>query len=113
MERDQLVELLNGPGGAGIACRQALLDGATFLVWKGCAAADRMVPAYERRQRHAVAEGVATLGLPEALVALRAMGTEQLRLGQVTLLDNTYSFMLFLAADLSVVVACLGIESDR
>ena len=112
MEREQLVELLDGPGDAGSACRHALLGGAAFLVWKGPAAADRMVPAYERRRRRAVAEGVATLGFPEALVALRAMGTQQLRLGQVALLDN-YRFMLFLAADLSAVVACLGMESDR
>ena len=113
MERDQLVELLDGPGDAGSACRHALLDGAAFLVWEGSAAADRMIPAYERRQRRAAAEGMATLGFSEALVALRAMGTQQLRLGQVALLDNTYRFMLFLAADLSAVVACLGIESDR
>jgi hypothetical protein len=106
------VELLDGPGDAGNACRHALLDGAAFLVWKGSAAADGMVPAYERRRR-AAAEGVATLGFPEALVALRAMGTQQLRLGQVALLDNTYRFMLFLAADLSAVLACFGIESKR
>jgi hypothetical protein len=113
MERDQLVELLDGPGDAGSACRHALIDGAAFLVWQGSAAADRMVPAYERRLRRAAAEGMATIGFQEALVALRAVGRQQLRLGQVALLDNTYRFMLFLAADLSAVVACLGIESDR
>jgi len=113
MERNQLAELLDGPGYADCACRHALLHGAAFLVWKGSAAADRMVPAYERRRRRAAAEGMATLGFPEALLVLRALGTQQVRLGQVTLLDNTYRFMLFLAADLSAVVACLGIESDR
>jgi hypothetical protein len=40
------------------------------------------------------------------------MGRHELRLGQVTLLDHTYRFTLFLAADLHAVVACLGIESD-
>jgi hypothetical protein len=113
VERNQLAELLDGPGLAGSACRHALLNGAAFLIWDGSAAADRMIPAYERRQRRAAAEGKATLGFPEALVALTAMGKEQLRLGQVTLLDHTYRFTLFLAADLHAVVACLGIESDR
>ena len=113
MERNQLAELLDGPGLAGSACRHALLNGAAFLIWEGSAAADRMVPAYERRQRRAAANGTATLGFPEALDALTAMGRQQLRLGQVTLLDHTYRFMLFLAGDLHAVVACLGIQSDR
>jgi hypothetical protein len=113
VERNQLAELLDGPGLAGSACRHALLNGAAFVIWDGSAAADSMIPAYERRQRRAAADGKATLGFAEGLVALTAMGRQQLRLGQVTLLDQTYRFMLFLAADLQTVVACLGIESDR
>ena len=112
MERSQLAELLDGPGYASSACRHALLEGAAFLIWQGSAAADRMVPAYERRQRRAAADGTATLGFPEALNALRAKGTQQVRLGQVTLPDHTYRFMLFLDADLDEVVACLGVEGE-
>lgn len=113
MERNQLAELLDGPDYAFNACRHALLGGATFLVWEGSTAADRMVPAFERRQQRAAADGTATLGFPEGLAALRAMGTQPLRLGQVTLLDHTYRFMLFLDADLDTVVACIGVEGEQ
>jgi hypothetical protein len=113
VERNQLAELLDGPDYASSACRHALLDGAAFLLWQGSAAADRMVPAYERRQRRAVADGTATLGFPEGLDALRAVGNQQLRLGQVTLLDHTYRFMLFFDAKLDAVVACIGVEGDQ
>jgi hypothetical protein len=113
VERNQLAELLEGPGYASSACRHALLDGARFLLWDGLMPADRMVPAYERKEALAAAEGTATLGFPEALVALRAAGSQKLRLGQVTLADPPYKFMVFLSDDPDTVVACLGVEGEQ
>jgi hypothetical protein len=113
VERNQLAELLDGPGYASSACRHALLDGARFLVWEGATPADRMVPAYERREALAAASGTATLGFPDALVALRAAGNQLLRLGQVTLANPPYRFMVFLSGDPDAVVACLGVQGEQ
>jgi hypothetical protein len=47
------------------------------------------------------------------LVALRAAGNKQLRLGQVTLANPPYKFMVFLSDDSDAVVACLGVEGGQ
>jgi hypothetical protein len=110
VNRDHLAQLLDGPGYASSACRHALLDGADFIVWDGCTPASGMLPAYERREAHTVASGIPTLGFPEALASLRSLGTQQVQLGQVTVANPPYVFMLFFAADSSTVVACLGVD---
>jgi hypothetical protein len=110
VNRDHLAELLDGPGYATSACRHALLDGADFIVWDGRTPASGMLPAYERREAHTIARGIPTLGFPEALASLRGLGTEPVQLGQVTVTDPPYLFMLFLTADASSVVACLGVD---
>jgi hypothetical protein len=69
-----------------------------------------MVPAYERREAIAAAAGTPTLGFPEALTTLRALGNKELRLGQVTRTDPPYLFTVFLTADSDAVVACLGVD---
>jgi hypothetical protein len=112
MERDQLAQLLDESDYASTACRHALLEGAAFIVWDGCTPADRMVPAYERREARAVAEGVATLGFSGALAALRGVGSQLVRLAQVTIAHPPYVFMIFLAGSPSAVVACLGIDQN-
>ena len=110
MDRQNLAALLEGPGYAEIACRQALLDGARFVVWDGSGRADLMVEAYERKQASALAAGTSTLGFAEALAALRSAGAQRLRLGNITLAVPPYRFTVFLAMDPEAVVACLGIE---
>ena len=109
MKREDLAQLLDGASYAGAACRHALQDGAEFILWHGTAPADRMVPAYERRAARALADGVPTLGFTEALDGLRRAGRQDLLLGQVTLVDPPYLFMVFLAADAAALVACVGI----
>ena len=113
MERVRLAELLDSPGYASSACRYALLDGARFFVWENSGPADRMIPACERRAALAAAAGRSTLGFPEALAALKAAGSQRLRLGTVTLAQPPYRFTVFLADDPEVVVACLGIEGGN
>jgi hypothetical protein len=113
VERDHLAQLLDTSGYASKACRHALLEGAEFIFWDGSVPASRMLPAYERRQSHTLAEGIPTLGFAEAVDGLRSMGTEPVRLGQVTVVDPPYLFMVFLTADSSTIVGCLGIGQQR
>ena len=113
MKRDQLAQLLDGSAYASSACRHALLEGADYILWDGSVPASRMLPAYERREAHTVAEGIPTLGFPEALASLRGIGSQQVQLGQVTVADPPYLFMLFLAADSSTVIACLGVDQEH
>lgn len=68
-----------------------------------------MVPAYERRQAQTIASGAATLGLDQALTTLREAGVTGVRLGQVTVSDPPYVFMVFLAGDPASVIACFGV----
>jgi hypothetical protein len=113
VERNELAQLLDTSGYASGACRHALLDGAGFIVWDGAVPASRILPAYERRAVRTVAEGVPTLGFAEAVATLRRMGAAPVRLGQVTVADPPYVFMLFFDDDASTVVACLGIDQQH
>ena len=112
MERDHLAHLLDRTDHASTACRTALLSGADFVLWDGSTPASRMVPAYERRQAQTTASGAATLGLDEALATLREAGVTGIRLGQVTLSDPPYVFMVFLAGDPASVIACFGVGAS-
>jgi hypothetical protein len=110
VERNELAQLLDISGYASGACRHALLGGAGFTVWDDAVPASRIVPAYERRAVRTVAEGTPTLGFADAVAALRRIGTQPVRLGQVTVTEPPYVFMVFLSGDASTVVACLGID---
>jgi hypothetical protein len=110
VERKQLAQLLDTAAYAPSACRHALLDGAGFIMWEGLVPASRILPAYERREIHTVANGIQTLGFAEALADLRSLGARTVQIGQVTVADPPYVFMVFLTEDASAVVACLGIE---
>jgi hypothetical protein len=110
MRRDELAQLLDGGGNASQACRTALIEGADLMLWDELAPAERMVPAYERRHAHAVAAGAETMGVSEALTALRQAGSEPVRWGRVTPADRPYVFMVFLAGEPASVIACFGAE---
>jgi hypothetical protein len=112
VERDELAHLLDMSSDASGACRHALLSGAGFIVWDGSVPASKILPAYERRAVRAIADGVATLGFAEAVADLRRMGTDPVRLGQVTVTDPPYVYMLFFNDETSTVVACLGIDQQ-
>jgi hypothetical protein len=108
MERDNLTTLLSDSGEASTACRDALLDGADLIMWNGWAPADRILPAYERREARTIAGGVSTLGFPEALDGLRRAGVRPVQVGQVTATTPPYVFMFFLTEE-PALVACVGI----
>ena len=113
MERTELAQLFDTSDTASGACRHALLGGADYIVWEDPVPADRILPAYERRALRTVAAGVPTVGFAEAMASLRRIGTQPVRLGQVTGTDPPFLYMLFLTDDASTVVACLGIDQEK
>jgi hypothetical protein len=109
MDQKTLTRLLNHSNEAGEACRDALLDGADLILWRGAAPADRMLAAYRRRHARTIADAVESIGFTEALDDLRRAGTRQLHLGQVTAIDPNYVYMIFMTNEPETLVACLGI----
>jgi hypothetical protein len=109
MDQDHLTSLLSHSNDAGSACRDALLDGAELILWHGSAPADRMLAAYRRRHARTVADAVESIGFPEALENLGRAGTRELNLGQVTVADPAYVYMVFMSEDPPALVACVGI----
>jgi hypothetical protein len=112
MNQERITQLLNHSNEAGSACRDALLDGAELILWRGSAPADRMLAAYRRRYARAVADAVESIGFTEALDDLRRAGTRELNLGQVTVADPAYVYMIFTTEDPPTLVACVGIARD-
>jgi hypothetical protein len=113
MDQERLAQLLDHGNEAGLACRDALLDGAELILWRGSAPADRMLAAYRRRHARTVADAVDSIGFTEALDDLRDAGTRELDLGQVTVADPAYVYMIFMTADPPTLVACLGIARSK
>jgi hypothetical protein len=112
MDRQRLTQLLNHTNEAGSACRDALLDGAELMLWRGSAPADRMLAAYRRRHAQTIADAIESIGFTEALDHLSLAGTRELSLGQVTRTDPEYVYMFFTTADPPTLVACLGIARE-
>lgn len=112
MTRDELLSALVDDVPAHRACRQALLQGAEFVVWDDGIRASHLESIYRRRERHTRKTGQPTIGLREAVERLRDCGTELLRLGNVTVKDPPYAFMLFLALDQPRVIGCTGVKHD-
>ncbi len=109
MDQEHLIQLLNHSNEAGSTCRDALLDGAELILWRGSAPADRMLAAYRRRHARTVADAVGSIGFTEALDDLSRAGTRELSLGQVTATDPAYVYMIFMTAEPATLVACVGI----
>ncbi|WCN80909.1 hypothetical protein [Micromonospora sp. LH3U1] len=110
--RNELLDALVDDVPAHRACRQALLQGAEFVVWDDGIPASRLEPIYRRRDRHAQRTGQRTIGLREAVEQLRECGNELVRLGKVTVQDPPCAFILFLAFDRPHVIGCTGVERD-
>jgi hypothetical protein len=109
MNQDRVSQLLDGGSDAARACRSALRDGAELILWHGSAPADRMLAAYRRRHARATADAIDSVGFVEALADLERAGTRELQLGQVTVDQPAYVYMLFLTNEPATLVTCLGI----
>jgi len=110
MDRDRLVGLLDGEGEAFVACRSAVVAGASFWISPTAQPAAPLAGIYGVREAHTRRIGLETLGFAAAVEALRARGQDLVRLGAVDLDDPPYHFQVFLDEPLAAVVACLGVD---
>ncbi|MFD7989841.1 hypothetical protein ACFV4M_41615 [Kitasatospora indigofera] len=106
MTRDDLSEMLSEQTPACGPAREALLSGGTFEVWDGLVPANRAFHTYRTRLRLTQKRGVATLGLTETVEILEQAGDQALRIGMIKTEDRAWTFMLFLDAAATTVLAC-------
>ncbi|GAA2773610.1 hypothetical protein [Kitasatospora cinereorecta] len=106
MTRDDLAEMLAHQTPACGPARDALLSGGTFDVWDGLVPTAMLFHGYRARLRHTRRRGVATLGLSETVAVLEQSEDEALRIGMIRSADRTWTFMLFLDAAATTVLAC-------
>ena len=111
MEREVLLRLLDEePGEAFVACKDAIRAGADYVVWDDTVPADQLARSYSRRAQHMAKIGTPMLGGAEAIAHLQVAGVRPLRIGEAKVEDPPTHFQLFLTADATRVVACLGID---
>ena len=111
MERDELLRLLDEmPGEAFTACGAAIRAGAEYFVWEDAVPADQLARSYSRRVQHLARIGNQMLGSDDAIARLLISGDRPLRICEATVEDPPTHFQLFLSADATRVVACLGID---
>jgi hypothetical protein len=94
------------------AAREAVLTGGTSRIAGGVVPAEVLAGTYAVRLEHTRAANIETIGLPETVAALRERGTQPVRLGSIDSPDGSWHFVVFLAADDSLV-ACTGVRKIR
>ncbi|TQS13332.1 hypothetical protein [Microbispora hainanensis] len=113
MDRRALADLLSDAGEAGAACRRALVSGADYEVWPAPVSTRELVGIYRRRERLSRRRGVSSIGFADAVVRLDTCGREFVLVGYVKGVTPAYHFQVFLSADASRVIACLGISQEH
>lgn len=113
MERAQLISLLVDQTASFAACREALQRGASFTSSDGLLPARHYAGIYKRRERHTREAGIPTMGFAEAVKTLDALENEPLQIAGVRQTDPPYYFQLFLTADRSAMVACIGVGQQH
>ncbi|HZL73949.1 MAG TPA: hypothetical protein VFB83_01120 [Propionibacteriaceae bacterium] len=113
MNRERLAAILvPQEGEAFTACRRAVLAGARFWVAEDPQPASTLLRTYARRDKHTRQRGIETIGFTDAVTKLGALGEELVRLAAVNSDHPPYHFMLFLNADATTVLACLGVDQS-
>jgi hypothetical protein len=107
--RDELAEMLGEQTTACGPARDALITGGTFVVWDGLAAADRLAHTYRTRLRITQKRGQPTLSLATTVDILSHAAEKPLRIGRIDAADTSWTFMLFLNATATAVLACTGV----
>src|SRR4051794_2957232 len=111
MEREVLLRLLDEvPEEAFVACKDAIRAGADYVVWDDTVPADQLARTYSLRTRHMAKIGTPMLGSEDTIARLQIAGARPLRIGEAKVEDPPTHFQLFLSADATRVVACLGID---
>ncbi|MEV7189641.1 hypothetical protein [Kitasatospora sp. NPDC093102] len=113
MTSDDLAAMLAEQTPACGPARDALLTGGTFVVWDGLVPANQLFHTYRTRLRLTQKRGQPTLALAETVEILKGTGDELLRIGRIDTADRTWTFMLFLNATATTVLACTGVCATR
>ncbi|MEW9530067.1 hypothetical protein [Microbispora sp. NPDC049125] len=113
MDRSALADLLSDAGEAGAACRRALVSGGDYEVWPAPVSTRSLVRVYRRRERLSRRRGISSVGFADAVVRLDTCDLEVVLIGYVESVSPAYHFQIFLSADASRVIACLGISQEH
>ncbi|MGW6491628.1 hypothetical protein [Streptomyces sp. NPDC055056] len=109
MTRDWLTGMLGEQTTACGPARDALLAGGTFTVWDGLLPAERLAHIYQTRLRIAEKRTQPTMALSATVRHLLQAAEEPLRIGRIDAPDMSWTFIIFLNASASAVLACTGI----
>jgi hypothetical protein len=104
--------LAAGRGEAYQPCLQQVRRGVAFTIYDGILPASHYERIYRLRERHTHRIGQPSVGFRETVERLRELGDQPVRLGAVTVAHPLYHYQLFLSADLSTVVGCLGVDQQ-
>ncbi|MFF9690593.1 hypothetical protein [Streptomyces sp. NPDC014623] len=89
------------------------MTGGTFVVWDGLVPAARLAHTYRTRSRITQKRGRPTLALGATVDLLFQAGEEPLRVGRIDAPDMSWTFMLFLNATATAVLACTGVTRSE
>nr|WP_202513369.1 hypothetical protein [Streptomyces sp. SID8373] len=93
--------------------RDALIAGGTFIIWEGPTPADHLAHIYQRRLRLTQKRGQPTLALAATVDILFQAAEEPLRIGRIDAAGTSWTFMLFLNATATAVLACTGVARSE
>ncbi|WP_147457080.1 hypothetical protein [Micromonospora pisi] len=108
MDRDVLIALLAAAPEPPQACIAALQSGSSFKVFDPSAPARQFADIWRVREQIVQDAGIPTDGWHPGLESLTAAGEQPVRVGVVQVPDTRKRFKLFLSADASALVACIG-----
>lgn len=112
MTREDLAAMLTAQTAACPPARAALLADGTFTVWDGLVPAQQLARTYRVRLRLTQRRGQPTLGLSTTVNLLFQAAEAPIRIGRIDTADTAekpWTFMLFLNADATEVLACTGV----
>ena len=90
--------------------RAALADGAVFVSPRSSVRADEMAGSYWARAQITSDQGIATVGLAQAVQVLRAAGTSRINVGGIGGQAYGWYFAVFTHHDSGSFLACVGVE---
>ena len=112
MDRDELIEALQGGGAASSLCREALLAGAGVVFHSGLVATADLRTIYRRRAEHLSRLGIEAVDAEDAADKLDRTTHGNLAIARVESPDGRHFFQVFLDPARQHVVACLAVPDE-
>ena len=110
VDRGELVALLGVDRGVCALARKALDDGADFRRFSGSASALELTDTYSTRVQTTADQGIATVGLTEAVDVLRTAGSSRVAIVGIGGLTYGWYFVVFIDHESGRLLACTGVE---